>query len=221
MSIRAVGFDLDGTLAIPTQPRATLLEEALAAVDGTERSSISRAEYLDAHSRNLTADTRTPVFRDALPPDSTANPAALADAYRNAITDALVPVAGAKTLLATLREEYAVGLLTNGPVKAQRAKLDALEWWGAFDAVCISGELTAGKPDRRAFETLLDRLDSRAGATAFVGDQPEQDIEGAAAAGLIPVQVLPDDGTDPHPSAAASVRRDRLAATLPALLSSL
>jgi len=37
-------------------------------------------------------------------------------------------------MLADLRGEYRVGLLTNGPVRAQRDKLETLGWEDAFDA---------------------------------------------------------------------------------------
>lgn len=221
MPVRAVGFDLDGTLAVPARSRRRLLAEAVDAVPGVEPSELTREAYLEAHAGNLTARTREPVFRDALPRDSDADPGALAAAYREAITTALEPVDGVGAMLADLRGEYRVGLLTNGPVRAQEVKLDALGWWDAFDVVCISGHLPAGKPDVRAFQALLDRLDIAAARTAFVGDQPDQDIAGAAAAGLAPVQVIHSDGPAAHPRAVATVDRERLAADLSGLLAGL
>ncbi|QZP39141.1 HAD family hydrolase [Halobaculum magnesiiphilum] len=217
--IRAVGFDLDATLAVPERPRSRILADALDAGGAPELTdTVDRAAYLDAHANHRTADSREPVFAELLEPhDAEADPAALADAYREAVTTALVPVSGTRELIADLREEYPVGLLTNGPVRAQSAKLDYLGWWDAFDTVHISGDLPAGKPDERAFEALLDGLGSDPDETAFVGDHPVEDVRGAAAAGLRTVHVL-GDGDDPAPEADATVPRDHLARDLPDIL---
>jgi putative hydrolase of the HAD superfamily len=227
MGIRAVAFDLDYTLAVPVRDRETLLAEAVDAVDGAP--PLTRKSYLRAHSNNLTADTREPVFAALLEQEDSADDigddatlsTALAEAYRERVTDALVPVEGVEPMLAELREEYQLGLLTNGPVLAQRSKLTHLGWTDAFDAALVTGELPAGKPDRTAFEALLDALDSEPAATVFVGDRVGDDIEGAANAGLVPIQVRYDGGPDPSPLAEAHVRRPALPTALPALLETL
>lgn len=215
MAVSAVAFDLDYTLAVPERDRQTLLDEATSAV-GAPR--FSREEYLAAHRRNLTGETREPIFEDLLDEGSDVSPAALAKSYHEAITNALVPVAGVETLIETFREDYRVGLLTNGPVRAQRAKLDALGWTGIFDAVVITGTLAAGKPDERAFGALTEALESAPEKTVYVGDHPEADVAGAHAAGLHTVQVT--DNGEAVPEADASVERDVLAARLPELVES-
>ncbi|MFC7098187.1 HAD family hydrolase [Halobaculum marinum] len=217
--IRSVGFDLDYTLAVPERSRADLLADALHAGGAAELAgTVDRQSYLDAHAKHRTADSREPVFAELLDPhDVEADPAALATAYREAVTGALVPVPGARELVASLRERYRVGVLTNGPVRAQSAKLDHLGWWDDFDTVHISGDLPAGKPDRRAFEALLDALGTEPAETAFVGDHPVEDIRGAAALGINTVQVL-GEGDEPAPEADATVARDRLASDLPGIL---
>jgi putative hydrolase of the HAD superfamily len=213
MRVSAVAFDLDYTLAIPERDRQTLLDEATAAV-GAPR--LSRETYLDAHRRNLTSETREAIFADLLD-DEEPSPAALADAYRETIGDALVPVEGVEALVADLRESYRVGLLTDGPVRAQRAKLDALGWSGLFDAVVVTGTLAAGKPDERAFRAVIDELSASAAETVYVGDHPEIDIAGAHAAGLRTIHVT--DG-EPAAEADAAVERSALAAQLPSLIES-
>ena len=219
MAIEGVGFDLDHTLAVPATARRSLLAEAVDAVDAPP---LEREAYVRAHRRNLAGETREPIFADLLddgPPGPT--PRELARAYRRRVNDALVPVDGAEDLLADLRERYRVGLLTNGPVRAQRSKLDVLGWDGAFDAVVVSGEVGAGKPDRRAFEALLDRLGTPADRTAYVGDELEADVVGAAEAGLRTVQVLTPAGPGRHPRADRAVDRTSLAADLPGVLEGL
>ncbi|EMA52053.1 HAD family hydrolase [Halococcus thailandensis] len=214
MPVSAVAFDLDYTLAVPERDRQTLLDEATAAV-GAPR--LSRETYLDAHRRNLTNETREAIFADLLD-ENDPSPAALADAYREAIGDALVPVDGVETLVADLQESYRVGLLTDGPVRAQRSKLDALGWTELFDVVVVTGSLDAGKPDERAFRTVTDELSTRADETVYVGDHADIDIVGAHDAGLRTVHVTDDD---PIAEADGSVERDALAAQLPGIVDSL
>ena len=217
MAIRAVAFDLDYTLAIPERDRQTLLDEASEAVDGP---TLSREAYLDAHRRNLTNRTREPIFEDLLADhDTDASAAALADTYRDAITDALVPVAGVEALVRELREEYRVGLLTDGPVRAQRAKLDALGWEDLFDAIVITGSLDAGKPDARTFRAELDALGTTADETVYVGDSAELDVAGAHAAGLRAIHVLSNGAASP--AADAAIERDALAERLPGVVAEL
>jgi putative hydrolase of the HAD superfamily len=217
MTVTAVAFDLDYTLTIPERDRQALLDEASAAVEGP---ALSREAYLDAHRRNLTNRTREPIFEDLLADhDTDASAAALADTYRDAITDALVPVAGVEALVRELREEYRVGLLTDGPVRAQRAKLDALGWEDLFDAIVITGSLDAGKPDARTFRAELDALGTTADETVYVGDSAELDVAGAHAAGLRAIHVLSNGAASP--AADAAIERDALAERLPGVVAEL
>lgn len=211
MAIRAVVFDLDYTLAVPERDRQTLLEEATAAA-GVR--SIDRQEYLDAHGADLASETRAPIF-DALLAEG--DPTEVASAYRRAVEDALVPVEGADALVRDLGESYRVGLLTDGPTRAQWGKLETLGWTDSFDAVVVTGALPAGKPDPRAFEAILDALRVAPGETVFVGDHPEADVRGAAAAGMVTVQVL-DGRHDRVPEADEAIDRELLGERLRDLL---
>lgn len=226
MPIRAVAFDLDETLAVVARDREAILDDATAAVDAP---GLTREAYLDAHGRDHAHETRAPIFAELLsgaggdeaPGSAEADPAALASAYRERIAEALAPVPGAADLVADLRERYRVGLLTNGPARAQRDKLAELGWADRFDAVVVTGELGVGKPDERAFRAVCDRLDARPAETAYVGDQVEADVGGAAAAGLAVVQVCRDGGPAPDPRADAHVDRADLAERLPGVLADL
>jgi putative hydrolase of the HAD superfamily len=227
MALAAVVFDLDDTLAVTERDRATLLEEATAAVGAPP---IAREEYLDAHGRDLGRETREPIFAALLDgrekgsdgtasatPTASTTPAALATAYREAVEGALAPVPGAAALVRELRTEYRVGLLTDGPVAAQEGKLAALGWGDLFEAVVVTGALGAGKPDGHAFRAVLDALGASAAETVHVGDHPTHDVRGAKAAGLLAVQVLAESD-EADPAADAAVERDRLAGRLPAVL---
>ncbi|WP_323190723.1 HAD family hydrolase [Halostella sp. PRR32] len=219
MAIGAVVFDLDYTLAVPNRTRETLLDEATATVGAPE---IDRESYLAAHRRNLTGETREPIFASLLEDrDADADPDELTRAYRTAIADALEPVEGASSLVSDLRERYRVGLLTNGPVRAQRNKLRTLGWEDLFDAVVISGDLDAGKPDPRAFEAALDALGVTPDEAVYVGDEPTADIRGATEAGMAVIQVVSPNGPDPDTRATAHVDRAELAARLPSVIEDL
>jgi len=224
--IRAVGFDLDETLAVPERDRSTLLAEAVRAVDAADLlAGLTRESYLRAHREHSGSLTREPVFA-ALVEEHTdgeggIDPAELAAAYRRAVEDALVPVEGAADLVGTLRESYRVGLLTDGPGRTQRRKLETLGWTDLFDAVVVTGDLPEPKPDPRTFRRLLDELGAAPGEAVFVGDHPEADVAGAADAGLRAVQVRYPGGPEPHPRADATVERAELAERLPEVIESL
>ena len=90
--------------------------------------------------------------------------------------------------LETLRELRArgikVGVLTNGPSELQRSKLRTLGLEDELDAVAISGEIGAAKPDRAAFEAAVRMLGCEPREVAMVGDHIANDVAGALAAGL-------------------------------------
>lgn len=217
--VYAVGFDLDATLAVVDSDRASILAAARERVDAPE---ITRQEYLNAHAAHSGSDTRKPVFEALLRHHETdVTPEALAAAYRTEIQSALTPVPGAADLVRQLRADRPVGLLTDGPVETQTRKLEQLGWTDLFDATVITGSLPAPKPSRHAFEVLCDALAAVPEETVYVGNDPEADIVGAANAGLVPVQVVFEDGPAPHPAAAATVRRENIREELPGVLESL
>ncbi len=112
-------------------------------------------------------------------------------------------------------------MLTNGPRRAQRDKLKRLSWTDLFDVTLITGELEAGKPDPEAFEALIERLETQPANTVFVGDDVQADIEGAAAAGLVPIQVLYPEGPPPSDVASSTIMREELPSGLFNILSEL
>jgi putative hydrolase of the HAD superfamily len=213
--IRAVAFDLDDTLAVTARDRETLLRSAADSADVP--LTFDREDYLSAHREYSGTESRRPVF-EALVGESTDSDA-LTTAYRDAIGEALTPVDGADALLSDLRTRYRVGLLTDGPETTQLDKLGRLGWTDAFDAVVVTGAIDAPKPDPEAFAAIISELGVAPMETVYVGDDPERDIAGAAAAGLVPIQVL-HECSEPHPGAAATIERADLA-SLPRLLDSL
>lgn len=104
-------------------------------------------------------------------------------AYRRAQRDADRTLEGVPELLARLRGTgVKLALLTNGPPDIQRQKLARAGLAGFFDAIAISGETGAGKPDPIAFEHLKRALGVDE-PPLMVGDSWDRDVRGALSAG--------------------------------------
>jgi putative hydrolase of the HAD superfamily len=80
-----------------------------------------------------------------------------------------------------------VAVLTNGATDTQREKLHALALTERFDAIIVSGEHGAAKPDPAIFERALDAVGARADRVAHVGDSLRADVAGAVATGVTAV----------------------------------
>ncbi|MGH3705597.1 MAG: HAD family hydrolase [Agromyces sp.] len=112
------------------------------------------------------------------------------------------------------------GIITNGELDFQLAKLERLGIGDRFEHVIASGDVGVTKPDAEIFRIALERfgVEAPAGRAAYIGDRLETDAVGAAEAGLIGVW-LNRTGDAQTPSAAASgVLEIASLAQLPALL---
>jgi putative hydrolase of the HAD superfamily len=94
-----------------------------------------------------------------------------------------------REVLGALRGRYALALISNGLGHDQRLKVDAQDLGGYFDALVISEEVGATKPDPRIFAHALEALGVAAGVALHAGDNPHHDVAGARAAGLLGVWV--------------------------------
>jgi putative hydrolase of the HAD superfamily len=90
----------------------------------------------------------------------------------------------APTLLALRASGRKLGLITNGSVRMQSAKLACLALSPMFDTILISDAEGISKPDRQIFYRALERLNVDPTHAVFVGDHPEVDVAGARAAGM-------------------------------------
>jgi putative hydrolase of the HAD superfamily len=100
------------------------------------------------------------------------------------------------------------GLLTNGPSWMQRRKVELLGLEAELDAIGISEELGASKPDPAAFAATLSLMGSEPHEAVMVGDHLDWDVRGALAAGMRgAVWVAGDeDNREPPPGAMKVVR---------------
>jgi putative hydrolase of the HAD superfamily len=79
------------------------------------------------------------------------------------------------------------GVITNGDLAFQTAKLEALGVEERFGHLVTSGELGVAKPDPRIFEAAATRFGVAVERCAYVGDRLRTDAIGAASAGMLGV----------------------------------
>ncbi len=140
-----------------------------------QSGDLSLGAYWDAVARDLKLD---PAQVKALAQDFYSG-----DRVDSSVTD----------LIRQWRDEgYPLALLSNdSPAlveKLERLGLDSL-----FDTVVISGLIGVMKPDARAYQAVLDRLQRPAAACVFIDDMPAN-VAGAEALGLRGIRY--QDGMD-------------------------
>ena len=198
MTFDAVVFDLDNTLCRRTgdvdaayrrafdRVGADLFgapEELWAALDGPPDPD-DRAGYLGAGFARVAARHGR----------SEVDPVALATALLAEIDNSEVELlAGAERALDAARALGPVGILTNGPERRQRTKIDAIGLATAVDAIVYAGDLPRRKPHVDPFEAILADLGVAADRTLYVGDSLAYDVAGAHNAGLDVAWLRGDD----------------------------
>ncbi len=110
-----------------------------------------------------------------------------------------------KTLLSSLREQgLKLGLLTDGRVEGQRAKIQALKIGGLFDEMIITDEIAGNgdvmqfrKPNRICFEIMQRRLGIPFEQMAYVGDNVAKDFQAPKMLGMKAIYFQNEDGIYP------------------------
>jgi putative hydrolase of the HAD superfamily len=211
---RAVLLDALGTL-VELEPPWPILRRTLSTRHGIEVSegdarqamlremAYYRAHHQDGSDEASLADLRRRcalVLRDQLP----AAAALGADETTEVLLDSLrfTPFPDAAPALAALRGEgLRLAVVSNWDCSL-RSVLAELGLAGAVDAIVVSAEVGATKPDAAIFQAALRELRREPGEAVFVGDSLETDVQGARAAGLramllergrAAVTVAPDD----------------------------
>jgi putative hydrolase of the HAD superfamily len=198
MTYRAILFDLDDTLYDLRSYWGGRLHQALDDVlvryphfnrDRLVRQAIAEKVYID----------RLPAFlRGQGVGDEELIAAAHAVFGRDWFTR-LVLYDDAEYTLQALRTRFKLGLVTNGPSRTQRPKIEQFRLIEYLDLLIVSEEVGVAKPDPAIFQLALEQLGVQAHEALFVGDSPEFDLCGAAAAGMPMIwmnprhETLPDD----------------------------
>ena len=134
--------------------------------------------------------------------DLSADPTTLTDELLEREFSATAVDDETRDLLRTLSSRHPLGIITNGAGRVQREKLDRTGLTNLFDAVVVSYDVGAHKPDGRIFDAARDRLG--ADRYVMVGDDHAADIVGAREAGFETVHIRSDDDDD-NESAALTV----------------
>ncbi|WES64985.1 HAD family hydrolase [Microbacter sp. GSS18] len=208
MTIRAVFFDLDGTL-LRDDRMSSVIEAVAFDLARTHpqlrvRTLLARQhqvwqEHWDEAGEDwllgrIPADAVTrEVWRRTLASLGVDDPAVVERAvamHMAAEEESHTLYEESADVLAALRERgLLLGLITNGASDLQRAKIRAAGIEDAFDTVLVSGELGVLKPTEEIFQQGLRRLDVAASEALHVGDNLESDVAGARGAGLRAVWV--------------------------------
>lgn len=85
-------------------------------------------------------------------------------------------------LVRRLRRQVTVAVLSNGTTRL-RSDLEMLDLAHEFDVVFNTAEMGVAKPDREAYEHVLEELGTEPGRTAFIDDR-EDNVAGAESVGM-------------------------------------
>jgi putative hydrolase of the HAD superfamily len=97
-------------------------------------------------------------------------------------------------ILDVLRAHYPLAIITDAQSMYARGELHKVGLLGYFDPIVISGDHGYRKPDRRLFQYALDGMGVPAGNALYVGNDMYRDIYGAREAGLTTVLFDSDQG---------------------------
>jgi len=158
------------------------------------RSEADRVELERVWWRELVCDVMKAAAAQSLPASFDDVFARLFAHYGSAAAWAVAP--GARQLLEELRAAGLRLAVVSNFDHRLREVLRQLGLAPCFDAIVLPGEAGAAKPDAAIFELALRRLAVRADAALYVGDDPEEDIAAAHAAGLATVHIGSENNFD-------------------------
>jgi putative hydrolase of the HAD superfamily len=205
--VDTVLFDLDDTLVTYNRTTAELLDEAFDAV-GID-PFFSAEAYFARYEEFLSTTDSMEELREAcfaaIADDGGRDPGVGRDVARafNARRDhgdvRLLP--GAREVVDAFRDEYRLGVVTNGPPDVQRPKLAGAGLESTFETVVFAGYDTDPKPDPAPFYRALATLESESERAVHVGNSLASDVAGAHAAGLRSVWIPAyeeEETVEPH-----------------------
>ena len=132
------------------------------------------APVVQAHLRKVAGREPSPVeIREA------------AEAFRAASRRELSRVPGALEALRALRQKFGIGLVSNAQLLFTLPELRQVGLpTELFDPLVISSQAGVRKPSPRIFEQALERARAAPSEVLYVGNDPKDDVDGAAAVGL-------------------------------------
>jgi putative hydrolase of the HAD superfamily len=104
--------------------------------------------------------------------------------YRRGYVASWCAIEGAAALLARLRQDARVAIVSNNTRDEQIGKLRACGLDRLIDELVVWEDVRIAKPDPAMFRVALDRLGARADTSVVVGDSWSADVMGAIATGM-------------------------------------
>lgn len=182
--VRAVVFDLDGTLV---DSRRDIAEAANHALEKSGRARLSHAEL-----ESYVGDGAPPLLAraarlDVTDPKTTAMVADFLDYYAAHPVDYTTLMPGAMAALSALAH-YPLGVCTNKPRRTSLAVLEGLGLSNRFGSLVAGDDLPQRKPHPSMLLEAARQLGVPIANVVMVGDGP-QDVESGRAAGAFTVGV--------------------------------
>lgn len=219
MDIRAVAFDVNGTLIhIRTEDDAAEVFRAAGHLLTYQGIDLRRQEVRESYLRHLREQRRASpeehpefdaveVWRAVVEEHATAYtrslPAAkiellplfLAEMTRGIARRRLRLYPHVRQVLRVLRDHFPLALVTDAQSAWARGELHRVGILDWFDPIVVSGDHGYRKPDPRLFQLAVDGLGVPARNTLYVGNDMYRDIHGAQQAGMRTVMFDSDQGT--------------------------
>lgn len=225
--VRGIYFDLDDTLCGYWQASKRALAETFAThgPEGYTAEELTKAwaSSFRLFSKEIKGSdwyttylqrgepTRAEQMRrmlHALGIEDEARVAVLSESYGRLRDQYLTLFPEALEVLDKLRNEYPLGLITNGPADIQRQEIATLGLGHYFDVILIEGELGEGKPHERVFREAQALMHLEAGELVMIGNSYRHDIQPAIEAGWKTVWIRRP--TDIPPSAGDRIGPEEL-----------
>lgn len=183
----ALCFALDEVLVHRTRSDAAVLRDTLSAhgIDPTEQLLGAATDTFRTAFEGLEPQPyRQSMAAVVEAADADADPDEMVETLRERTYEATTVPEAARESLAGLAEDNHLAVVTDGPWDWQVGKLDHHGLRERFDAIVVSYEAGAHKPDAAPF----DRLRERVAAEEYVMVGDEDDVAGARAAGFLPIE---------------------------------
>jgi len=192
--ITTVIFDLDDTLYDEIEyckSGFTAVAEFLAnRFDSTPGQQIYKVLW-----KQFSAGNRTKTFNTALDELKISYDGKLivemVEVYRNHTPDIELPQES-REILGLLGKKYALGLLTDGFLPAQRLKVQALEIEKYFKCIIYTEELgrDCWKPSPAGFIKIMDNLDAKPENAVYIADNEKKDFIAPNRLGMFTIQLI-------------------------------